>query len=51
MQRAGRLELTLTDGPTAAQLCRLVSAWNAADNGSVLLELKYQLTVATKPRT
>ena len=33
------------------ELCRLVSAWNAADDGSVLLELKYQLTVATKPRT
>ena len=32
------------------ELCRLVSAWNAADDGSVLLELKYQLTVATKPR-
>jgi len=32
-------------------LCRLVSAWNASDDGSVLLELKYQLTVATKPRT
>ncbi len=33
------------------ELCRLVSAWNAADDGSVLLELKYQVTVATKPRT
>jgi SAM-dependent methyltransferase len=33
------------------ELCRLVSVWNAADDGSVLLELKYQLTVATKPRT
>jgi SAM-dependent methyltransferase len=33
------------------ELCRLVSAWSAADDGSVLLELKYQLTVATKPQT
>jgi SAM-dependent methyltransferase len=33
------------------ELCRVVSAWNAADDGSVLLELKYQLSVATKPRT
>jgi SAM-dependent methyltransferase len=33
------------------ELCRLVSAWNVADDGSVLLELMYQLTVATKPRT
>lgn len=33
------------------ELCRLVSAWNAADDGSLLLELKYQLTVATKLRT
>jgi SAM-dependent methyltransferase len=33
------------------ELCRLVSASNAADDGSVLLELKYQLTVATKPWT
>ena len=33
------------------ELCRLVSAWNAEDDGSVLLELRYQLTVATKPRT
>ena len=31
------------------ELRRLVSAWNAADDGSVLLELRYQLTVATKP--
>ncbi len=31
------------------ELCRLVSAWNAADDGSVLLELQYQITVATKP--
>ena len=33
------------------ELCHLVSEWNAADDGSVLLELNYQLTVATKPRT
>ena len=34
------------------ELCRLVSAWNAADDGSsVLLELRYQLTVVTKPPT
>ena len=33
------------------ELCRLISAWNAVDDGSVLLELEYQLTVATKPRT
>jgi SAM-dependent methyltransferase len=33
------------------ELCRLVSEWNAADDAGVLLELKYQLTVATKPRT
>jgi SAM-dependent methyltransferase len=33
------------------ELRRLVSVWNAADDSSVLLELKYQLTVATKPRT
>ena len=33
------------------ELCRLVSSWNAADDGSVLLELKYQLTVAAKPQT
>ena len=31
------------------ELRRLVSAWNAADDGTVLLELTYQLTVATKP--
>ena len=29
----------------------MVSAWNAEDDGSVLLKLRYQLTVATKPRT
>jgi SAM-dependent methyltransferase len=29
-------------------LRRLASGWNAADDGSVLLELTYQLTVATK---
>jgi SAM-dependent methyltransferase len=33
------------------ELCHLVPAWNAADDASVLLELKYQLTVATKPWT
>jgi hypothetical protein len=33
------------------ELRRLASAWNVADDGSVLLELKYQLTVATKPGT
>ena len=33
------------------ELRRLVRIWNAADDGSVLLELTYQLTVATKPRT
>ena len=33
------------------ELCRLISAWNAADDDSVLLELKYQLTVAAKLRT
>jgi SAM-dependent methyltransferase len=32
------------------ELRRLVTTWNAADDGSVLLELKYLLTVATKPR-
>ena len=31
------------------ELRRLVPFWNAADDGSVLLELTYQLTVATKP--
>ena len=31
------------------ELRRLVRIWNAADDGSVLLELRYQLTVATKP--
>jgi SAM-dependent methyltransferase len=31
------------------ELRRLVSVWNAADDGSVLLELTYQLTVVTKP--
>jgi hypothetical protein len=33
------------------ELCRLASAWNAADDGSLLLELKYQVTVVTKLRT
>ena len=33
------------------ELYRLVSTWNAADDGSVLLELQYQLAVATKRRT
>lgn len=33
------------------ELRRLVPAWNAAEDGSVLLELTYQLTVANKPRT
>jgi len=31
------------------EIRRLVSAWNAVDDGSVVLELKYQLTVAVKP--
>jgi len=30
------------------ELCRLISAWNAADDGSVLLDLQYLLIVATK---
>jgi ubiquinone/menaquinone biosynthesis C-methylase UbiE len=33
------------------EIRRLVSAWNAVDDGSVLLELKYQLTVVVRPRT
>jgi hypothetical protein len=35
----------------SAELRRIVSEWNAADDGALLLELEYQLTVATKPRT
>ena len=34
----------------SGKLRRLVSVWNAADDGSLLLDLNYQLTVATKPR-
>ena len=33
------------------EIRHLVSAWNAVEDGSVLLELNYQLTVAVRPRT
>jgi SAM-dependent methyltransferase len=33
------------------ELCRLAAEWNKAGDGSLLLELNYLLTVATKPGT